>query len=103
MLIAQALTPDYFLESIERGAEAYIPKEKMNEIGTYISDLLKAKEGIERPGKWFSRLESFLSEWLKGYREVKNKGKERLGYRLDHFEWCGTGKIIGIVDSNVYL
>ena len=78
MLTAHALSPDDFAKSISQGAAAYIPKEKMADIGIYLSDLLKAQEGTQRPDKWFSRLKTFFSlefgkDWLKTYRELQEK------------------------------
>ena len=78
MLTAHALSPDNFAKSIMGGAKAYVPKEKMADIAIYLSDLLKAQEGTEKPDKWFSRLKSFFSlefgkEWLKTYRELEEK------------------------------
>ena len=78
MLTAAALSPDNFVKSISEGAKAYIPKEKMSEIAIYLSDLLKAQEGFEKPYKWFSRLNSFFDKvfgkgWLKEYRELEKK------------------------------
>jgi len=78
MLTANALSPDNFAKSISGGAKAYIPKEKMNEIAIYLSDLLKAQEGIEKPHRWFTRLKSFFNmqfgkDWLKEYRELEKK------------------------------
>ena len=78
MLTAHALSPDNFAKSISGGAKAYIPKEKMNEIAIFLSDLLKAQEGTEKPNKWFSRLKSFFNmqfgrDWLREYRELEKK------------------------------
>jgi len=78
MLTAHALSPDNFAKSIMGGAKAYIPKEKMADIATYLVDLLKAKEGTEKPNRWFSRLKSFFSlefgkGWLKEYHELERK------------------------------
>ncbi len=78
MLTAHALSPDNFAKSISGGAKAYIPKEKITEIGIYLSDLLKAQEGIEKPHRWFTRLKSFFNvqfgeDWLKEYRELEEK------------------------------
>jgi len=78
MLTAHALSPDNFVKSISKGAKAYIPKEKMAEIADYLSDLLKAEEGIEKPYRWFGRLGSFFDlifgkGWLKQYREFEKK------------------------------
>ena len=78
MLTAHALSPDNFAKSITQGAKAYIPKEKMTDIAVYLSDLLKAQGGTEKPDKWFSRLKSFFTlefgrDWLKAYRELEKK------------------------------
>jgi DNA-binding response OmpR family regulator len=84
MLTAHALGPDDFAKSISGGAKAYIPKEKMTEIAVFVSDLLKAQQGDEKPYKWFSRLKSFFEmqfgkDWLKTYREVREEVERRHG------------------------
>ena len=78
MLTAHAISPDNFAKSIAGGAKAYIPKEKIAEIATYLSDLLKAQEGNEKPNRWYARLESFFDlqfgkGWLKTYHELERK------------------------------
>ena len=84
MLTANALNPDNFVKSISKGAEAYIPKEKMSEIAIFLSDLLKAQEGTEKPGRWFSRLESYFkvifgTNWINEYVEIKKEFERRYG------------------------
>lgn len=79
MFTAHALNPDAFVRSMKGGAKAYIPKEKMSEIASYVADLLRAQaEGIQRPRGWFDRLESFFdkqfgNDWLKQYTEAHKK------------------------------
>jgi len=78
MLTAHALSPDNFVKSIEEGAKAYIPKEKMDDIAIYLTDLLRAQAGTEKPDRWFSRLKYFFSlkfgkDWLRTYREFQEK------------------------------
>ena len=79
MFTAHALNPDAFVKSMEGGARAYIPKEKMAEIATYVADLLRAQQaGIQRPGGWFERLRSFFEKqfgtgWLNQYKEAREK------------------------------
>jgi DNA-binding NtrC family response regulator len=79
MFTAHALNPEAFVKSMKGGAKAYIPKEKMSEIASYVADLLKAQaEGIERPRNWFDRLESFFEkqfgfDWVDKYTEVHKK------------------------------
>lgn len=82
MLTAHALTAEDFSRSITGGAVAYIPKEKMSEIGVYLTDLLKAKAGMEKPHKWFSRLASFFDSIYglnETYLELKRKFEKEHG------------------------
>ena len=63
MLTAHALSPDNFIKSIKRGACAYVPKDKMSEIGSFLEDILRSqKKGTKKVGKWFERLEAFFEE-----------------------------------------
>ncbi len=79
MFTAHALNPDDFVKSIEGGAKAYIPKEKMPEIAAYVADLLKAhQEGTHKHSGWFGKLQSFFdkqfgTEWLEQYKEFREK------------------------------
>lgn len=79
MFTAHALSSDAFVKSMQGGAAAYIPKEKMSEIILYVAEVLEAKQkGIERPKKWFARLKSFFDrqfgvDWLKQYKEYREK------------------------------
>lgn len=63
MLTAHALNKDNFVKSIENGAEAYIPKDRMSEIGTFLSDIIEEQKGKGgKKNRWFSRLENFFDE-----------------------------------------
>jgi len=84
MLTAHAMSPEDFGKSISGGAKAYIPKEKMNEIAVYLSDLLKAQEGTEKPHRWYDRLKSFFEAqfgigWLQTYREIRAELEKKYG------------------------
>lgn len=71
MFTAHALSPDDFVKSMEGGAKAYIPKEKMSEIAGFVADLIRSHlAGEDRPKKWFERLRSFFNQrfgedWIK--------------------------------------
>ena len=75
MLTAHALTPDNLVKSIKEGAQSYIPKEKMSDITTYLTDILKAQaKGIEKQGTWFARLKQFFDKkfgpgWKEEHKE----------------------------------
>lgn len=79
MFTAHALTPDAFVKSMENGATAFIPKEKMTDLATYVAELLKEKQaGINKPRSWFERLRSFFEQqfgrdWLDRYKEAREK------------------------------
>jgi len=79
MFTAHALNPDDFVKSIEGGARAYIPKEKMPEIASYIADLLIAQqEGTHRHGVWYTRLKSYFDkkfgpQWQEQYKHFWEK------------------------------
>lgn len=69
MLTAQALSPENAVNSFDKGAASYIPKDEMLHITTFLSDILEAKEKGESPWwRWPDRLGSFFtklfgSEW----------------------------------------
>ena len=79
MLTAHALNPEAFVKSMEGGARAYIPKEKLVEIAIYVADLIKAQQaGIQRSRGWFEKLRSFFEkqfgrDWLDQYKEAREK------------------------------
>lgn len=74
MLTAHAFSTRDFSKSLAKGAHAYIPKEKISDIGQYIVDVLEAdKKGLGRIGKWFQRLEPFFEERFGYYWKEKVK------------------------------
>jgi len=57
MLTAHALTPDNLKQSMEQGADAYVPKDKLVDISIYIADVLTARQqGKGNRTNWFSML-----------------------------------------------
>jgi hypothetical protein len=72
MLTAHALSSDSFFRSIKKGAYAYIPKDKISEIGSFIQEILKTREkGARKPPKWFERLEAFFDKEFDSYWKEK--------------------------------
>ena len=66
MLTAHAMTKEDLDRSLESGAMAFIPKEKISEIDIYVQDVLEAQEkGLGKFGKWYKRLESFFADHFK--------------------------------------
>jgi len=73
MLTAHALSPGNLIRSIRKGALAYVPKEKIRDIKTFLLDILEAHEiGEKGLGKWFTRLESFFNKKFGDYWKEKS-------------------------------
>ena len=78
MFTAHALSPDNLVKSIKGGAKAYIPKEKMSDIATYVADLLKDHQEGKKHRRWFSRLKSFFDrqfgiDWMEEHKTSLEK------------------------------
>jgi len=60
MLTANALSPEDTVKSLKDGAASYVPKEEMENIVTYINDVLEAKEeGKSLLWRWMERFSDF--------------------------------------------
>jgi hypothetical protein len=68
MLTAHALSAEALKQSIEMGARAYIPKEKMIDIAAFLEDVLTLAHGsnlqkmFQRLGGFFNK--KFGSQWM---------------------------------------
>ena len=61
IVTAHALSPDNFVKSMNLGARAYIPKEKMVELEVILSDVFNTdNKKSDRLGKWFDRLKGYF-------------------------------------------
>lgn len=73
MLTAHALSPDHLMKSLEAGALAYVPKEKMMDLPEYLLEIISAHQsGAKKTGAWFARLrplfyEKFGTDWRERY------------------------------------
>src|SRR5512139_3201136 len=74
MLTAHALNPEALKRSIEMGARAYLPKEKLGEIVPFLEDII---EETHIPSGWartMKRLEDFSAKrWGKDWRKSDAK------------------------------
>ncbi len=70
MLTAHALTPDNLKQSMEQGADAYVPKDKLVDISIFVADVLTARQqGSRKRVEWFSMLRPvfdkiFGKDWM---------------------------------------
>lgn len=71
MLTAHALSSENLKKSIQKGADSYIPKDKLADIATYVEDVLslKRRKKTDRQS-WFSKLKPFFDKtFRKGWRD----------------------------------
>jgi CheY-like chemotaxis protein len=71
MLTAHALSPDNLIISIKKGARAYLPKDRMIDIESFLVDLIYPATATEqKKSNWFSRLKpDFDNTFGKGWRD----------------------------------
>ena len=63
MLTAHALSPEDTVKSFKEGAAYYIPKEKMEDLVTYLNDILEAKHKGKPPwSRWLDRFASYYDK-----------------------------------------
>ena len=80
MLTAHALSADTLKKSIELGARAYLPKDRMTDIVSFLEDVLTMSHGamwkrlFHRLGGFFEA--AFGPKWEKGEKEFWNEVKE---------------------------
>jgi CheY-like chemotaxis protein len=79
MLTANALSIQDTIKSFKLGAAYYVPKEKMDDIATYLEDILEAQaRGKSLMGRWMDRLEAYYDkrfgrDWKKDDPEFWDK------------------------------
>ncbi len=85
MLTAHALTPENLKESIQKGADAYIPKDELANIADHVSDAIRTRiKGKSGDGSWFSTLKplfdkTFGKGWRNKDRSFWNSFDDRYG------------------------
>ena len=79
MLTAHGFSPENTVRSYKEGAAAYVPKEKINNITTFLNDILEAQELNKNFWwRWLDRLNSlyekkFGPDWQRHDREFWDK------------------------------
>ena len=71
MLTAHALSPDKLVQSLKQGAQAYIPKDRISEIASFVQEIMEAHEKIgPQKDNWFISLKSYFDRRFgQGWRE----------------------------------
>jgi CheY-like chemotaxis protein len=74
MLTAHSLNPESLKRSIEMGALAYLPKEKLGEIVPFLEDILESTDGLSAWGRLLNKLEGyFSSRWGELWKKSEEK------------------------------
>jgi CheY-like chemotaxis protein len=73
MLTAHALNPGALRKSIETGARAYLPKEKLGEVVPFLEDVLRY-ENLPGWGRLFENLRGFFNaRWGENWKKTDEK------------------------------
>ncbi|MGD8227845.1 MAG: response regulator [Desulfobacteraceae bacterium] len=60
MLTAHAISEEHLKKSIQKGASFYAPKDEINNIATFVADVLEAREKNRNVwARWYERLSGF--------------------------------------------
>src|SRR5512139_3024705 len=62
MLTGHSLNPASLKRSIEMGALAYLPKEKLGEIVPFLEDILESSDGSTAWGRLMNKLEGYFTQ-----------------------------------------
>jgi len=75
MLTAHALSPDNLKKSIELGADAYIPKDKMVDISLYVEDVLISRQNKKKNNfKWYVKFMPFFDKFFgEGWKDPEKE------------------------------
>jgi CheY-like chemotaxis protein len=85
MLTAHALNPEALKHSYQRGARAYLPKEKLGEIVPYLEDIFLEADSLSGWARLMQKLEGFLdSRWGENWQEVDAKFWKAFDEKTSH-------------------
>ena len=75
MLTAHALSPDNLKKSIELGADAYIPKDKMVDISLYVEDVLNSRQDRKKNNfKWYVKFMPLFDKFFgEGWKDPEKE------------------------------
>jgi DNA-binding NtrC family response regulator len=74
MLTAHSLSPESLKRSIEMGACAYLPKDKLGEIVPFLEDIVESSDGSTVWGRLMNKLDGyFASRWGELWKKSEEK------------------------------
>jgi CheY-like chemotaxis protein len=88
MLTAHALNPEALKHSIQRGARAYLPKEKLGEIVPFLEDIFLETDTLSGWAKLMNKLEGYLnSRWGEYWQRKDEKFWKEFDEKHAHIRW----------------
>ena len=88
MLTAHALNPEALKHSIQRGARAYLPKEKLGEIVPFLEDIFLETDSLSGWAKLMKKLEGYLnSRWGEYWQRKDEKFWKEFDKKSVHIKW----------------
>jgi len=88
MLTAHVLNPEALKHSIQMGARAYLPKEKLGEIVPFLEDILSETDNLTGWAKLMKKLEGYLnSRWGEYWQKKDEKFWKEFDKKTAHIGW----------------
>jgi CheY-like chemotaxis protein len=88
MLTAHALNPEALKHSIQMGARAYLPKEKLGEIVPFLEDIFLETDNLSGWAKLMKKLEVFLNtRWGEYWQKKDEKFWKEFDEKSAHIRW----------------
>ncbi len=85
MLTAHALNPEALRQSIEMGARAYLPKEKLGEIVPFLEDILEESDHLSGWARMMGKLEGYFnSRWGEDWQKPEVKFWKEFDKKIAH-------------------
>ena len=88
MLTAHALNPEALKHSIQMGARAYLPKEKLGEIVPFLEDILSERDSLTGWARLMKKLESYFnSRWGEYWKKKDAEFWKEFDEKSAHIGW----------------
>ena len=88
MLTAHALNPEALKHSIQMGARAYLPKEKLGEIVPFLEDIFSETDSLTGWAKLMRKMEGYLnSRWGEYWKKKDEKFWKEFDKKTAHIGW----------------
>jgi len=88
MLTAHAFNPEALKHSIQNGARAYLPKEKLGEVVPFLEDIFSETDSLTGWARLMKKLEGYLrSHWGEYWKNRDEKFWKEFDRKTSHIGW----------------